>query len=108
MLVNLMASAPLAPRGSNSQSSSRPASAGRRRPPYPAVGTEGFPATLPSASNSGALGEIATIYACASPWARLRHAGRGTTPESGLRPLDVLDAALTAWRERRFSSTWTV
>lgn len=79
---------------------------------YPAVGQEAFPGHLAINNQlKTILKEGGTIYACRFALGALYGFGEddlipGVTP---FNPLDVLDAALTAWREKAFQlNTWTV
>ena len=79
---------------------------------YPAVGTEGFPGNL-AVNNQlkTLLEEGATIHACRFAMGGL-YGMREDDLIPGIKafnPLDVLDMALTAWREGHFQlNTWTV
>jgi uncharacterized repeat protein (TIGR04044 family) len=79
---------------------------------YPAVGQEAFPGHLAINNQiKTLLNEGAHVYACRFAMGALygfRESDllEGVTP---FNPLDVLDAALTAWREGAFQiNTWTV
>jgi len=79
---------------------------------YPAVGSAAFPGHLAiNEQLKVLLKEGATIYACRFAMGALYGMGEddlipGVTP---FNPLDVLDAALTAWTEGAFQmNTWTV
>ncbi len=79
---------------------------------YPSVGQEGFPGNL--AVNKQIkilLDEGATIYACRFAMGAL-YGFREDDLIPGVKafnPLDVLDSALTAWKEGHFQlNTWTV
>jgi DsrE/DsrF-like family. len=79
---------------------------------YPAVGTEGFPGNLSANKQLRILMEEgATIYACRFAMGAL-YGMREDDLIPGIKafnPLDVLDAALTAWREHQFQlNTWTM
>lgn len=79
---------------------------------YPAVGTEGFPGNLAVNKQLQILmDEGATIHACRFAMGGL-YGMREDDLMPGIKafnPLDVLDAALTAWREGHFQlNTWTV
>lgn len=79
---------------------------------YPAVGTEGFPGNLSvNKQIKVLLDEGATIYACRFAMGAL-YGMREDDLIPGVtafNPLDVLDSALTAWREGHFQlNTWTV
>lgn len=79
---------------------------------YPAVGQEAFPGHLAINNQlKTIIKEGGTIYACRFALGALYGFGEddlipGVKP---FNPLDVLDAALTAWREKAFQlNTWTV
>jgi uncharacterized repeat protein (TIGR04044 family) len=79
---------------------------------YPAVGQEAFPGHLAINNQfQTLLKEGAKVYACRFALGALYGFGEdhlipGVIPFS---PLDVLDSALTAWREKAFQmNTWTV
>ncbi|WP_326644165.1 MSMEG_0572 family nitrogen starvation response protein [Streptosporangium sp. NBC_01755] len=79
---------------------------------YPAVGTEGFPGNLSvNKQLKVLLDEGATIYACRFAMGAL-YGMREDDLIPGVKafnPLDVLDSALTAWREGHFQlNTWTM
>ena len=79
---------------------------------YPAVGTEGFPGNLAVNKQLKTLmDEGATIHACRFAMGAL-YGMREDDLIPGIQafsPLDVLDAALTAWKEGQFQlNTWTV
>jgi uncharacterized repeat protein (TIGR04044 family) len=79
---------------------------------YPAVGTEGFPGNLSvNKQIKILLEEGATIYACRFAMGAL-YGMREDDLIPGVKafsPLDVLDCALTAWREHQFQlNTWTM
>lgn len=79
---------------------------------YPAVGTEGFPGNLAvNRQIQTLLKEGATIYACRFAMGAL-YGMREDDLIPGVKafnPLDVLDSALTAWREGHFQlNTWTM
>ncbi|MEU8246279.1 MSMEG_0572/Sll0783 family nitrogen starvation response protein [Nonomuraea sp. NPDC048916] len=79
---------------------------------YPAVGTEGFPGNLSVNKQLKVLmDEGATIYACRFAMGAL-YGMREDDLIPGVKafnPLDVLDSALTAWREGHFQlNTWTM
>jgi uncharacterized repeat protein (TIGR04044 family) len=79
---------------------------------YPAVGTEGFPGNLSVNKQLQILmNEGATIYACRFAMGAL-YGFREDDLIPGVtafNPLDVLDSALTAWRNKAFQlNTWTV
>jgi uncharacterized repeat protein (TIGR04044 family) len=79
---------------------------------YPAVGTEAFPGNLAVNQQLEILmAEGATIYACRFAMGAL-YGMREDDLIPGVKafnPLDVLDSALTAWREGHFQlNTWTV
>lgn len=79
---------------------------------YPAVGTEGFPGNLSvNKQIKTLLDEGATIYACRFAMGAL-YGMREDDLIPGVKafnPLDVLDCALTAWREHHFQlNTWTM
>ncbi|HVH00698.1 MAG TPA: MSMEG_0572/Sll0783 family nitrogen starvation response protein [Miltoncostaeaceae bacterium] len=79
---------------------------------YPAVGQEAFPGHMAINNQlKTLLSEGATIYACRFAMGALYGFREddlipGVTP---FNPLDVLDSALTAWRNKAFQlNTWTV
>ena len=79
---------------------------------YPAIGQEAFPGHLAINNQlQTLLKEGAKIYACRFAMGALYGFSEdqlipGVTP---FNPLDVLDSALTAWREKAFQlNTWTV
>ncbi|MCW2788682.1 MAG: hypothetical protein JWQ91_2553 [Aeromicrobium sp.] len=79
---------------------------------YPAVGSEGFPGNLAVNKQLKILMEEgATIYACRFAMGAL-YGFREDDLIPGIKafnPLDVLDSALTAWKEGHFQlNTWTV
>src|SRR5690606_39684645 len=79
---------------------------------YPAVGTEGFPGNLSvNKQIKILLEEGATIYACRFAMGAL-YGFREDDLIPGVKafnPLDVLDSALTAWKEGHFQlNTWTM
>jgi uncharacterized repeat protein (TIGR04044 family) len=79
---------------------------------YPAVGQEAFPGHLAINNQlKTLLKEGATIYACRFAMGAL-YGFREDDLIEGVKPfspLDVLDAALTAWRNKAFQlNTWTV
>jgi uncharacterized repeat protein (TIGR04044 family) len=79
---------------------------------YPSVGAEGFPGNLAvNRQLQTLLKEGATIYACRFAMGAL-YGMREDDLIPGVKafnPLDVLDAALTAWKEGHFQlNTWTV
>ena len=79
---------------------------------YPAVGQEAFPGHMAINNQiKTLLNEGATIYACRFAMGAL-YGFREDDLIPGVRafnPLDVLDSALTAWREKGFQlNTWTV
>lgn len=79
---------------------------------YPAVGQEGFPGNLSvNKQLQTLLDEGADIYACRFALGAL-YGFREDDLIPGVRafnPLDVLDAALTAWKEGHFQlNTWTM
>jgi uncharacterized repeat protein (TIGR04044 family) len=79
---------------------------------YPSVGTEGFPGNLAvNKQLRTLLDEGATIHACRFAMGAL-YGMREDDLIPGIQafnPLDVLDAALTAWKEGHFQlNTWTV
>jgi uncharacterized repeat protein (TIGR04044 family) len=79
---------------------------------YPAVGTEGFPGNLSMNKQLKILmDEGAKIYACRFAMGALYGMREDDLIEGvkAFNPLDVLDSALTAWREKAFQlNTWTV
>jgi uncharacterized repeat protein (TIGR04044 family) len=79
---------------------------------YPSVGADGFPGNLAvNRQIQTLLKEGATIYACRFAMGAL-YGMREDDLIPGVKafnPLDVLDAALTAWKEGHFQlNTWTV
>lgn len=79
---------------------------------YPAVGKEGFPGNLAvNRQLETLLKEGATIHACRFAMGAL-YGMREDDLIPGVQafnPLDVLDSALTAWKEGHFQlNTWTV
>src|SRR6266511_5793616 len=79
---------------------------------YPAVGQEAFPGHLAINNQiKTLLKEGANVYACRFAMGAL-YGFRESDLLEGVKafnPLDVLDAALTAWREGAFQiNTWTV
>jgi uncharacterized repeat protein (TIGR04044 family) len=79
---------------------------------YPAVGKEGFPGNLAvNRQIKTLLDEGATIYACRFAMGAL-YGMREDDLIPGVKafnPLDVLDSALTAWRDKHFQlNTWTM
>lgn len=79
---------------------------------YPAVGNEGFPGNLSVNKQLQILmDEGATIYACRFAMGAL-YGFREDDLIPGIKafnPLDVLDSALTAWKEGHFQlNTWTM
>lgn len=79
---------------------------------YPAVGTEGFPGNLSVNKQLQILmDEGATIHACRFAMGAL-YGMREDDLIPGVKafsPLDVLDSALTAWRDKHFQlNTWTM
>ena len=79
---------------------------------YPSVGAEGFPGNLAvNRQINTLLKEGATIYACRFAMGAL-YGMREDDLIPGVKafnPLDVLDSALTAWKEGHFQlNTWTV
>lgn len=79
---------------------------------YPAVGSEGFPGNLSVNKQLKILMEEgATIYACRFAMGAL-YGFREDDLIPGVKafnPLDVLDSALTAWKEGHFQlNTWTM
>ncbi len=79
---------------------------------YPAIGQEAFPGHMAINNQLKVLlTEGAKIYACRFAMGALYGFGEdqlipGVTP---FNPLDVLDSALLAWREKAFQlNTWTV
>jgi uncharacterized repeat protein (TIGR04044 family) len=79
---------------------------------YPSVGTEGFPGNLSMNKQLKTLMEEgAHIYACRFAMGALYGMREDDLIEGvkAFNPLDVLDSALTAWREKAFQlNTWTV
>ena len=79
---------------------------------YPAVGTEGFPGNLAVNEQLKILmKEGATIYACRFAMGALYGFREDDLIEGvkAFNPLDVLDSALYAWKEKAFQlNTWTV
>ena len=79
---------------------------------FPSVGAEGFPGNLAvNRQINTLLKEGATIYACRFAMGAL-YGMREDDLIPGVKafnPLDVLDSALTAWKEGHFQlNTWTV
>ncbi len=79
---------------------------------YPSVGNDGFPGNLSvNRQLNVLLKEGATIYACRFAMGAL-YGMREDDLIPGVKafnPLDVLDSALTAWKEGHFQlNTWTV
>ena len=79
---------------------------------FPSVGTEGFPGNLAvNEQLKTLLKEGAQIYACRFAMGAL-YGFREDDLIDGVKafnPLDVLDSALTAWKEGAFQlNTWTV
>ena len=79
---------------------------------YPSVGAESFPGSMAINNQlKTLLTEGATIYACRFAMGAL-YGFREDDLIPGVKafnPLDVLDSALTAWREKAFQlNTWTV
>jgi uncharacterized repeat protein (TIGR04044 family) len=79
---------------------------------YPSVGNEGFPGNLSMNKQLQVLmKEGAKIFACRFAMGAL-YGMREDDLIDGVKafnPLDVLDSALTAWREKAFQlNTWTV
>lgn len=79
---------------------------------YPAVGKEGFPGNLSMNKQLKTLmDEGAKIYACRFAMGALYGMREDDLIEGvkAFNPLDVLDSALTAWRQKSFQlNTWTV
>ena len=79
---------------------------------YPAVGKEGFPGNLSMNKQLKVLmDEGAKIYACRFAMGALYGMREDDLIEGvkAFNPLDVLDSALTAWRQKSFQlNTWTV
>jgi uncharacterized repeat protein (TIGR04044 family) len=79
---------------------------------YPSVGTEGFPGNLSMNKQLKTLmDEGAQVYACRFAMGALYGMREDDLMEGvkAFNPLDVLDSALTAWREHAFQlNTWTV
>ena len=79
---------------------------------YPSVGTEGFPGNLSMNKQLKVLmAEGAKIYACRFAMGALYGMREDDLIEgvTAFNPLDVLDSALTAWRQKSFQlNTWTV
>src|SRR6476659_1268453 len=79
---------------------------------YPNVGQEAFPGHLAINNQLKTLmNEGATVYACRFAMGALYgFAADNLIPGvKAFNPLDVLDSALTAWREKAFQlNTWTV
>jgi uncharacterized repeat protein (TIGR04044 family) len=79
---------------------------------YPAVGQEAFPGHLAINNQiKTLLNEGAHVYACRFAMGALYGFRESDLLEgvTAFNPLDVLDAALTAWREGAFQiNTWTV
>jgi uncharacterized repeat protein (TIGR04044 family) len=79
---------------------------------YPAVGQEAFPGHLAINNQiKTLLNEGAHVYACRFAMGALYGFRESDLLEGvqAFNPLDVLDAALTAWREGAFQiNTWTV
>jgi len=79
---------------------------------YPAVGQEAFPGHLAINNQiKTLLSEGAHVYACRFAMGALYGFRESDLLEgvTAFNPLDVLDAALTAWREGAFQlNTWTV
>jgi uncharacterized repeat protein (TIGR04044 family) len=79
---------------------------------YPAVGQEAFPGRLAINNQiKTLLNEGAHVYACRFAMGALYGFRESDLLEgvTAFNPLDVLDAALTAWREGAFQlNTWTV
>jgi uncharacterized repeat protein (TIGR04044 family) len=79
---------------------------------YPAVGVEGFPGNMAvNRQIKVLLDEGATIYACRFAMGALYGMREDDLIPGvkGFHALDVLDSALTAWREGHFQlNTWTV
>ena len=85
---------------------------GSRTRGFPSVGTEGFPGNLAVNDQlKTLLKEGASFYACRFAMGAL-YGFREDDLIDGIQafnPLDVLDAALTAWKEGAFQlNTWTV
>ena len=85
---------------------------GSRTRGFPSVGTEGFPGNLAVNDQlKTLLKEGASIYACRFAMGAL-YGFREDDLIDGIKafsPLDVLDSALTAWKEGAFQlNTWTV
>jgi uncharacterized repeat protein (TIGR04044 family) len=79
---------------------------------YPNVGQEAFPGHLAINNQLKTLmNEGATVYACRFAMGALYGFGEDNLIPGvkAFNPLDVLDSALTAWREKAFQlNTWTV
>lgn len=79
---------------------------------YPAVGKEGFPGNLSMNKQLKTLmDEGAKIYACRFAMGALYGMREDDLIEGvkAFNPLDVLDSALTAWKQKSFQlNTWTV
>jgi uncharacterized repeat protein (TIGR04044 family) len=79
---------------------------------YPAVGQEAWPGHLAiNKQIETLLKEGATVYACRFALGALYGFGEDNLIPGvkAFNPLDVLDSALTAWREKAFQlNTWTV
>jgi uncharacterized repeat protein (TIGR04044 family) len=79
---------------------------------YPSVGNEGFPGNLSMNKQLQVLmKEGAKIYACRFAMGALYGMREDDLIEGvkAFNPLDVLDSALTAWRDKAFQlNTWTV
>lgn len=79
---------------------------------YPSVGKEGFPGNLSMNKQLKVLmDEGAKIYACRFAMGALYGMREDDLIEGvkAFSPLDVLDSALTAWKQRSFQlNTWTV
>lgn len=79
---------------------------------YPSVGKEGFPGNLSMNKQLKVLmDEGAKIYACRFAMGALYGMREDDLIEGvkAFSPLDVLDSALTAWRQKSFQlNTWTV
>lgn len=79
---------------------------------YPSVGTEAFPGHMAINNQlKTLLTEGATIYACRFAMGALYGFREDDLIPGvkGFSPLDVLDSALTAWKQRSFQmNTWTL
>ena len=79
---------------------------------YPSVGNEGFPGNLSMNKQLRVLmDEGAKIFACRFAMGALYGMREDDLIEGvkAFNPLDVLDSALTAWRQKSFQlNTWTV